>query len=92
MHTYHLLPRWLDLPNLLRTGKPAPKRESFDEQRSFIEAMNHYAQQDAAGIAEYCLQGLPAGPEVLDSILVTYTIYIFVIYQPAETDIINFRK
>ncbi len=66
MHTYHLLPRWLELPNILRTGKPAPKRESFDEKRSFIEAMSHYAQQDAASIAEYCLQGLPAGPEVLD--------------------------
>ncbi len=66
MHTYHLLPRWLDLPNVLKTGTPDPKRESFDEQRSFIEAMSHYAKEDAARLAEYCLQGLPTGPEVLD--------------------------
>ncbi len=66
MHTYHLLPRWLELPNILKTGKPAQKKESTDEHRSFIEAMSHYAREDADRIAGYCLRGLPAELEVLD--------------------------
>lgn len=66
MHTYNLIPKWLDLPKILRTGKPAPKSESFEEQRSFIEAMSSYAEEDALEIAEYCLKGLSPGPEVLD--------------------------
>ena len=66
MHTYHLLPRWLELPDILRTGKPAPKRESTDEHRSFIEAMSYYAREDAVRIAEYCLEGISADSEVLD--------------------------
>ncbi len=66
MHTYNLLPRWLELPDVLRTGKPASKQEGYEEQKQFIEAMSHYAREDAEAIAEYCLQGLSAEAEVLD--------------------------
>ena len=66
MHTYRLLPKWLELPNILKTGKPAQKKEDPEEQKYFIEAMSHYAREDATEIAAYCLQDLPPNPEVLD--------------------------
>ena len=66
MHTYNLLPRWLELPNILKTGKPVQKKEDPEEQEYFIEAMSHYAREGATEIAGYCLQGLPAEPKVLD--------------------------
>ncbi len=66
MHSYYLISKWLDLPKILKTGKPVPKSESFEEKRSFIEAMSSYAEEDASDIAEYCLKGHPPGTEVLD--------------------------
>ena len=66
MHSYYLFSKWLELPKILKTGKPAPKRESFEEKKSFIEAMSSYAEEDASDIAEYCLKGLPSGADVLD--------------------------
>jgi hypothetical protein len=66
MHSYYLLSKWLDLPKVLKTGKPAPTSESFEEKKSFIEAMSSYAEEDASKIAEYCLKGLPPGAEILD--------------------------
>ncbi len=66
MHTYKLLPRWLELPIILKTGKPVQKEKDSRRQKYFMEAMNHFAREGSAEIAEYCLQGLPAEPEVLD--------------------------
>ncbi len=66
MHIYHLFPRWLELPNILKTGKPAQKKEDPEEQEYFIEAMSQYAREGATEIAEYSLQGLTPEPEVLD--------------------------
>lgn len=66
MHTYTLIPKWLDLPEILKTGKPAPKNEDFKEKKSYIEAMNTYAEEDAPEIVEYCLKGLSSEPRILD--------------------------
>jgi SAM-dependent methyltransferase len=66
MHSWYLFSKWLELPEILKTGKPATKSESFEEKRSFIEAMSSYAEEDAAEIAGYCLKGLPSGTRVLD--------------------------
>ena len=66
MHSYYLFSKWLELPQILKTGKPASKTESLEEKRSFIEAMSSYAEEDASEIAAYCLEGLPAGARVLD--------------------------
>ncbi len=66
MHTYNLLPRWLELPNILKTGKPVQKKGDSEEQKYFIEAMSKYAREDATEIAEYCLQDLTAKPGILD--------------------------
>jgi len=66
MHIYNLLPKWLDLPTILKTGKPVKIMEDSEEQKYFIEAMSQYAQEGATEIAEYCLQGLNTEPDVLD--------------------------
>ena len=66
MHSYYLFSKWLELPEILKTGKPAPKSESSDEKRSFIEAMSSYAEEDASEIAAYCLKELSPGVKVLD--------------------------
>lgn len=66
MHSYYLFSKWLELPEILKTGKPAPKSESIEEKRSFIEAMSTYAEEDATVLAGYCLKGLSAGVRVLD--------------------------
>lgn len=66
MHSWYLFSKWLQLPEILKTGIPAAKSEGFEEKRSFIEAMSSYAEEDASEIAGYCLKGLPAGAEVLD--------------------------
>ena len=66
MHSWYLFSKWLQLPEILKTGKPAPKSDSFEEKKSFIKAMSSYAEEDASEIAEYSLNGLPAGAEVLD--------------------------
>ena len=66
MHSYYLFSKWLELPEILKTGKPAAKSESQEEKRSFIEAMSSYAEEDASKIAGYCLKGLSTGAKVLD--------------------------
>ena len=66
MHTYNLMPRWLELPNILKTGKPVQRMQDSDEQKYFIEAMSHYAQEDSMEIAEFCLQGLSTQPRLID--------------------------
>ena len=66
MHSYYLLSKWLNLPEVLKTGKPALTSESLEENKSFVEAMSSYAEKDASELAEFCLKGLPPGAEVLD--------------------------
>lgn len=66
MHTHHLISKWLDLPKILKTGKPAPKSENFNEKKSYIEAMSSYAEEDAPEIVEYCLKGLSSKPSIID--------------------------
>lgn len=66
MHTYNLISTWLKLPEVLKTGKPAPKKEDPEGLKAFIEAMSHYPRETAAQIAEHCLKGLPHSPRLLD--------------------------
>jgi SAM-dependent methyltransferase len=66
MHSWYLFSKWLELPEILKAGKPAPKSESFDEKKSFIEAMSSYAEEDVSAIAGFCLKGLSPGAGVLD--------------------------
>ena len=66
MHTWNLIPRWMALPEIMRTGKPAPREDDPEESKDFIAAMSHYAGEGAARIAEHCLKGLPKEAKVLD--------------------------
>lgn len=66
MHIYNLISRWLKLPEVLKTGKPAPRGESPDQLKHFITAMSHIAKETASQIAAYCLKDLPESPRVLD--------------------------
>ncbi|MDD2553869.1 MAG: methyltransferase [Desulfotomaculaceae bacterium] len=66
MHGYNLITSWIQLPDVIKTGKPAPRKDKGNHSKDFIRAMSHHAQRSAAQIAEYCMRGLPAGQRVLD--------------------------
>ncbi len=66
MHTYNLISRWLELPEIMRTGQRPDREAHPDESTDFLAAMSHYAAEGAGVIAEHCLQGLPAQARVLD--------------------------
>jgi len=65
MHAYNLISSWIRLPEVLKSGKPVPKKQE-GPPKDFIRAMSHIAAQSAPAISEYCLRGLPANSEVLD--------------------------
>ena len=66
MHAYNLIKSWIQLPEVLKTGKPASRDSSAERNTHFIKAMTRGAQKSAAQIAGYCLQDLPPHPKVLD--------------------------
>ncbi len=66
MHTYNLLSSWVQLPEVLRSGRPAVKKQSPGRLKNYIAAMSRHARASAPHIADYCLQGLPPKPKVLD--------------------------
>lgn len=65
MHTYNLIKCWIELPEVLQSGMPVPKKDS-GHTKHFIKAMSYVAQKSAAQIVEYCLRDLPNNPKVLD--------------------------
>lgn len=66
MHGYNLMSAWLQLPEVIKSGKPAVKKRGPEQSVNFIKAMSHYAVKSAPQVVEYCLKGLPAGAKVLD--------------------------
>ncbi|MDD4334666.1 MAG: methyltransferase [Desulfotomaculaceae bacterium] len=66
MHGYNLITSWIQLPDVIKTGKPASKKDKGSHSRDFIRAMSHHAQRSAALVADYCMRGLPAGRKMLD--------------------------
>lgn len=66
MHQYNLLSRWLTLPAVLKSGRPAPRERTPQQQGYFMAAMQHVAQKSAPLIVPVCLESLPPGPRVLD--------------------------
>ncbi len=66
MHAYNLISVWLKLPEVLKSGKPVPKKEDPEALKAFITAMSHYPRKRAADIVKHCLKGLPKNPRVLD--------------------------
>lgn len=65
-HVCNLIERWLQLPEVLREGGPAPGRRSADSLRSFIGAMRSGARLRAEPLAEKLAELLPATKRVLD--------------------------
>ena len=66
MHAYNLMKAWLQLPEVMISGKPVSKKDAPRHMKDFIRAMSHHARQSAPDIADYCLKDLPAGSRVLD--------------------------
>lgn len=66
MHTYNLIKTWIQLPEVMQSGKPVPKKGVPGHTKHFITAMSHHAQKSAPQIVDYCLKDLPANPRVLD--------------------------
>lgn len=66
MHGYNLITSWIQLPEVIKTGKPASRKDKGRHSKDFIRAMSYHAQRSAALIADYCMRGLPAGRKILD--------------------------
>lgn len=66
MHAYNLMKAWIQLPEVMFSGKPVSKKDAPRHTKDFIRAMSHHARQSALQIADYCLKDLPAGSRVLD--------------------------
>ena len=65
MHGYDLIKSWIQLPDIMKSGKPADRKTVFSN-RHFIKAMTHGAKESAALVADYCLEDLPQNPGILD--------------------------
>ncbi|NMA15128.1 MAG: methyltransferase domain-containing protein [Clostridia bacterium] len=68
MHPYNLLNAWVKLPDVIKSGKPVPRKETPSKAHTkyFIKAMSHGAVPAAQEIAQFCLKNLPPKPRVLD--------------------------
>lgn len=66
MHGYNLITAWNQLPEVIKTGRPASRKDKAGHSKSFITAMSHHAQKSASAVSEFCLKNLPAHPRVLD--------------------------
>ncbi len=66
MHTYNITKVWMQLPEVMQSGKPVKKTDGRQHSKHFIKAMSHHARKSALPIVDYCLQGLPPNPKVLD--------------------------
>ncbi|MCL5057984.1 MAG: methyltransferase domain-containing protein [Actinobacteria bacterium] len=67
MHGYDLCRRWIDLPDVIKTGKPVKRERKGEDIRNFIASMAGSARQNGPLIAAECLQGLGSDPGVLDA-------------------------
>jgi SAM-dependent methyltransferase len=66
LHSARLVRRWLTLPEVLRTGRPAPGDRFTEGIEGFIRAMDVYAGVTAEKVADLCLERLPAAATALD--------------------------
>lgn len=66
MHAYNIMKAWTQLPEVMHSGQPVPKKDVSSHSKHFIKAMSHHARKSAPQIVDYCLKELPANPRVLD--------------------------
>jgi SAM-dependent methyltransferase len=67
MHGYELCGRWINLPEVIKTGKPVRRERKGEDARNFIASMAGSARKNGAQIAADCLEGLGEAPLVLDA-------------------------
>ena len=67
MHGYDLCRRWIDLPEVIKTGKPVKRERKGEDTRNFIASMARSARLSGPLIAAECLKGLGREPRVLDA-------------------------
>ena len=66
MHFYNLISKWLELPDVLKSGRPVERKGDIHETRNYIAAMRQFGKYSAPEIVEWCMKSLPANPHVLD--------------------------
>lgn len=67
MHGYGLCERWLNLPEVIKTGLPVRRERKGEDTKNFIASMANSARRSGGPIAADCLNGLGESPAVLDA-------------------------
>ena len=66
MHQYEICKGWVQLPAVLRSGRPAPRERNAATNSYFMQAMTRSSKGKTGEIAGHCLAGLKPGARVLD--------------------------
>ena len=66
LHLHNLFVRWVQLPQVLRDGGPAPSEHTPESLRAFIGSMRVGARQRAQPLADQLAELFPATQTVLD--------------------------
>ncbi len=66
MHRYNMLRSWVHLPDVLKSGQPAPSDQDPEHTRYFMEGMRHGAEKGAPAIADFLLPEPSNAVRVLD--------------------------
>lgn len=66
IHTFNVIKSWSQLPEVLKTGKPAKRDKDQMDIKGFMYAMKRSAKQVAAELVNVCLKDLPLGSRVID--------------------------
>ena len=66
LHIHHLIARWVQLPDVLRQGGPAPFERTPETLRAFIGSMHTGARDRARPLADLLASLFPATKTVLD--------------------------
>lgn len=66
MHRYNIINAWVQLPQVIASGKPAQVERGADNTKYFMLAMSSVAGMSAPAIAEFCLGDQGQGIKILD--------------------------
>lgn len=64
VHRYNMIRSWVNLPETLASGRPAPQQRDAKDTRYFMDAMRHGAEKSAPTLADFLLDR--NGVRVLD--------------------------
>lgn len=66
MYDYYDLIYWLQLPDAVRSGRPASRPHQGKILNALMEKLGHMAGETAPVVSDRCLEGLGENPRVLD--------------------------